>query len=188
MLGPFRSEKLIQATAVLLKTTDPRRMSRLRLLKLLYIADRECIRESGRSITGDRAVAMDHGPVLSRTYACIKGQNYTATSWEQFFRRSGKHDVELHADPGIGKLSQYEIRTLQSVAERFEELDDWSLSEHTHTFPEWLRNRPEPGSSRHISVHDVLEAVGRAEDAEELIAEAAGYADVDRLLARTPLA
>jgi hypothetical protein len=41
------------------------RMEYVRLLKLLYIADREMMAEAGAPVTGDRAVAMDHGPVLS---------------------------------------------------------------------------------------------------------------------------
>jgi hypothetical protein len=32
--------------------------------KLLYLADRESLKKTGRPITGDRVVAMEHGPVL----------------------------------------------------------------------------------------------------------------------------
>lgn len=39
-------------------------MSYLRMLKLLYLADRESLKETGHTITGDRVVAMEHGPVL----------------------------------------------------------------------------------------------------------------------------
>ena len=69
----FSFEKRLQAAGVLLGL-DGDRMERIRLLKLLYIADRELLAETGRTITGDRVVAMDHGPVLSQVYDLIKGQ------------------------------------------------------------------------------------------------------------------
>ena len=56
----FSFEKSLQAAGVLLGL-DGGRMERIRLLKLLYIADRELLAESGRTITGDRAVALITG-------------------------------------------------------------------------------------------------------------------------------
>lgn len=76
MIFRFNIAKGDRASAVLLKTEPAHRMGRLRLLKLLYIADREALTERARPITGDSPVAMDNGPVLSNTYDLIKGQNY----------------------------------------------------------------------------------------------------------------
>jgi uncharacterized phage-associated protein len=69
----FNIEKAIQAVAALLHFHGSKEMSYLRMLKLLYIADRETLKETGRPITGDRIVAMEHGPVLSSVYDLIKG-------------------------------------------------------------------------------------------------------------------
>jgi uncharacterized phage-associated protein len=40
-------------------------MPLLKLIKLLYLADRESLRLHGMPISGDLVVAMPHGPVLS---------------------------------------------------------------------------------------------------------------------------
>ncbi len=40
-------------------------MSYMKLIKLLYLADREALARWGRPITTDTYVAMKHGPVLS---------------------------------------------------------------------------------------------------------------------------
>jgi len=48
-------------------------MNYLKLMKLLYLADRESMRRNGRPISGDRYVSMDHGPVLSQTLNLING-------------------------------------------------------------------------------------------------------------------
>ena len=71
MVIPFDTLKIVQAAAVLLKE-EAGQMTRLRLLKLLYIADRESLAETLRPISGDDVVAMDHGPVLSSTYKLIR--------------------------------------------------------------------------------------------------------------------
>ncbi|MBL0158268.1 MAG: SocA family protein [Bryobacterales bacterium] len=41
----------------------------MKLIKLLYLADREALLQWGRPITTDRWVSMDHGPVVSRIYS-----------------------------------------------------------------------------------------------------------------------
>ena len=47
----FDFHKTLQASGVLL-SLDANRMAYIRLLKLLYIADREWLAEAGRTITG----------------------------------------------------------------------------------------------------------------------------------------
>jgi hypothetical protein len=53
----FNFKRTLQASAYLLRL-DGKRMPYMRLLKLLYIADREWLAEMGESITGDRAYAI----------------------------------------------------------------------------------------------------------------------------------
>jgi uncharacterized phage-associated protein len=182
MFPRFDPTRTIQAAAVLLKTSPSHRMSRLRLLKLLYIADRETLQEAGRPITGDRAVAMKNGPVLSRTYDLIKGADLAAPEWERFFRNADRWEVELIDEPGVGELSKYEIEKLQDVACRFEACDDWEVAEHTHGFPEWQKNRPDGNTQRPIPLEDLLEAVGLAEHQSDLLAEAQALSAFDSLL------
>src|SRR5947208_1621904 len=96
----FHFDKALQAAGVLLDA-DGGRMEYIRLLKLLYIADRELLGATGRTLTGDRAYALDHGPVLSRVYDTIKGQTADAGRWSQFVHKDG-YKVVLTADPGRG--------------------------------------------------------------------------------------
>jgi uncharacterized phage-associated protein len=169
MLAPFDIEKLVQASAVLLKADPGGRMTRIRLLKLLYIADREMIQKRGRPITGDRAAACDHGPVLSNTYDLIKG--ITAKPiWSQFVESIGR-DVVLRGDPGVGKMTRLEVEKLQEVSTRFASYNDWAVAEYTHTFPEWTKNRPSAGSSNSIPIEDILEATGMSEYKDDLLEE-----------------
>ena len=143
-------------------------MGRLRFLKLLYVADREALVERARPITGDKPVAMDHGPVLTQTYDLIKGTDYACPIWDRYLRSVGR-DIELIDDPGVGKLTRYEINKLQEVASRFSDSDDWAVAEFTHSFAEWINNKPEKGSSRPIPLDDLLNATGRRADKENMV-------------------
>jgi len=49
-------------------------LDRYILIKLLYILDRESLRRWGNPLTGDQAVSMEHGPVLSGVCELTKGE------------------------------------------------------------------------------------------------------------------
>lgn len=183
MFFTFNIQKTIQASAVLLQV-ESNRMSRLRLLKLLYIADREMLRERARPITGDRAVAMDHGPVLTKTYNLIKGEKVETAlmaKWDQYICRQGAHDVALISEPGVNDLSEREITKLRDVAARFRGWDEWKISEHTHSFSEWKKNKPPKGSRNRISDDDVFAAAGLSEIQKELSSNLRAEAAASRM-------
>jgi uncharacterized phage-associated protein len=54
---PFDERKAAQAAAYLLKKHDGR-LNFMKLIKLLYLADRKSLLENGKPITGDRMLAM----------------------------------------------------------------------------------------------------------------------------------
>lgn len=186
MLGHFDLDKVQQAAAVLFQALDCRSMSRMKLLKLLYIADRESVRETGVPITGDRPVAMDWGPVLSNTYDCIKEEGPIAEQWKGHFHSPDNKTVVLVHNPSTRMLSRYEVDKLQEVAGQFGHLTPAALSTLTHTFSEWRKNEPPKGSMNRISARDLLQAVGRGEDADRLLQEAESHAAVRDLLAKIP--
>lgn len=177
----FRSsiQKVIQAAAVLLRFERTQRMGRLRLVKLLYIADRESLQETGHPILGRRTVAMDHGPLHSEVLDLINGQHVDAPRWSEFFRNDGYH-VELRADPGRATLSRYEIGKLTEVSQRLVHREDWDVAEATHAFEEWKKNFQE-GSSRTIPFEDIIDAVGRSDDKQSILQDAKDEAAADRL-------
>jgi len=111
MLFHFKIDKTMQAIAALLHFHGTKEMSYLRMLKILYIADRESLKETGRPITGDRIVALEHGPVLSGVYDLLRGEHTAWPVWSEFFQKNG-YRIVLINDPGNGKLSKYEIGKL----------------------------------------------------------------------------
>jgi uncharacterized phage-associated protein len=174
----FNFEKTLQAAGVLL-SLDGDQMEPIRLLKLLYIADRELLAETGRTITGDRAVAMDHGPVLTQIDNLIKGEATRAGEWNQHIHTIG-HRLELKRDPGRGELSRGEIQKLNELTDRYRNVDDWRLSEMTHDFREWL-DCFRPGASNPIPWQSVLAAQGKQDFLEIIERDEADREYLDQL-------
>lgn len=176
--------KLVQAAAVVLKSDPHGRLPYIRLLKLLYIVDREAMRETGRPVTYDRAVAMEHGPVLSSTYDFIKGEHIEADEWEQFIRTDG-FTAELVKSPGTAELSRWEICKIHQVVTHYLGVDHWDIVKETHLFPEWLSHQPD---QNHLSVPiprvDILAAVGHGAEAAEVEEEIIERTELARMLAR----
>jgi uncharacterized phage-associated protein len=154
----------------------------MRLLKLLYIADRESLRETGRPITGGPVIALERGPALKEVYDLILGQHREMSLWSQFYRKE-RYDLLELAEPDVGQLSKYEIAKLQEVAKTYQDDDEWALVDITHRFPGWSRNDPGE-SSRPIPVSDILEAIGHTGAIDEISKEALSLAAFDRLLGR----
>ncbi|MFP4053166.1 MAG: Panacea domain-containing protein [Phycisphaerae bacterium] len=176
---PFSFTKTLQAVATLLRREKGQSMSYMRALKLLYIADRESLAETGRTISGDKVIAMKQGPVLSRLLDLIKGKDILAPKWDEYIEKEG-YRITLAADPGNGMLCRYDIDKLEEVCARYREQDEWELVDITHTFPEWKKNHPGE-SSRPIPLQDILEAVGRSDQAEAIERDAKAARSLARL-------
>ena len=179
----FDFDKALQTVAFMLRREHGERMSYLRLVKLLYIADRESLKETGRPISGDFVVAMKHGPVLSRLLDIIKGTDLESPRFSRFVRKEG-YQVELVEDPGQGKLSRYEIGKLEEVSDRYATCDEWNLVEITHDFEEWKRNDP-GSSSKPIPLEDILDAVGRSAEKAAILRDRNAELAEDRVFGGT---
>lgn len=166
----FHFEKSLQA-AVLLSLEDGR-MPYLRLLKLLYIADREMLAETAMPITSDRACAMKYGPVLSRIYSLIMATDSRFDEWSRRIQTKG-YAVKLIDDPGRGSLSKGEIEKLIDVSDRYRSQDHWELSDLTHDFPEWQSHWPNGATngSYPIPWEEIPRAQGHGDEAIATVEE-----------------
>lgn len=185
MFFRFSTTKIIQAAAVLLRQ-DRGRMGYLRLLKLLYIADRKHLQEFRRPIVGTRLVAMKNGPLHSEVYNLIKGEHVAEPQWSEYIRRDG-YEVELLKDPGVTELSAAEVQTLTTTSEHYQTIGEWDLVEVTHDFPEWLANYPEASdnTSYTIPFASLLDAIGLQDEKSAILSDLQETAQMDRLFSHS---
>lgn len=164
----FEERRAAQAAALLLECEDGR-MRYIKLIKLLYFADRTALIETGLPITGDRFVSMHYGPVLSRILDLIRGRATDSHLWDQWFRTEG-YDLVLTRHPGRDHISPYDEQTLRRVFETHRGDRDWEVVDATHELPEW--SDPD-GSSRPIEPAEILRHAGFDEEAVRLCVEEA---------------
>ena len=146
-------------------------MNTLKLMKLLYLAERESLRRYGTSMTGDHVVSMDHGMVLSKTLDLARETAIDAHrgGWYAMIARHGEHDLELAQDSHpdeLDELSQADLDILESVWQEFGHMSQWEIRDHVHTLPEW---KDPHGTSTPVHPKDLFKFLGYSEnEAEEL--------------------
>lgn len=168
----FDPERTAQAAGVLIGLSGGDRMPYLKLLKLLYLADRESLAEKHYPLTGDTAFAMDYGPVLTHVYDYIKCKPRTGVHiWARCFKTDG-FDVVQTADPGQGELSRYDTGVLRRVYGRYKDHDAFDLSTLTHDFPEWQESYRGDRTATEIKVETILRDIGvQPSDVAGILAE-----------------
>lgn len=178
----FNERRATEAAARLLKLRGGR-MSYMKLIKLLYLADREGLLRWGRPITTDRYVSMDKGPVTSRIYSLINEE--PPPGEESFWRRhisapEANYEVRLLVEPEPWELSPAEDALLEEIFKKYGGLDRWSLVKLTHDLPEW---QDPNGSSVPIEYGDILRAGEKSEEEiAEIEAELAALEAAERFL------
>jgi len=181
----FNDRKVAQMAVFLLNKSGAR-MPHLKLMKLLYLADREAMAHYGGPISGDRIVAMPHGPVLSMTLNLMDGDvESSPNGWDSLI--SDKENYELSIKHAItcndlDELSQAEISVLETVWKQFGSMGKWEIRDYTHEHcPEWIDPN---GSSAPISYESVFLALGRSKSvAAELSAHIEAERTLDKLFA-----
>tara|TARA_R110000796_G_scaffold95459_3_gene200714 strand:+ start:3368 stop:3928 length:561 start_codon:yes stop_codon:yes gene_type:complete len=161
----FSEAKVAQMAAFFLDKNEGR-MPYLKLMKLLYLADRECLDRHGYTISDDRMVSMPHGPVLSRTYDLMKGTSQG--EWDKWVADEANYEVSLrkpvdHEDEYFFlELSVADMEIMDDVYKQFGHMPRFDLRDYTHDHcQEW---KDPHGGSRPITPYEIFKALGRSDD------------------------
>ena len=109
-----------------------------KVFKILYFADQKHLATYGSSISEEKYIAMNNGPVPSTAYdilKALKGQGL-AKSYQDFFSRfieiNGNHKVKSKVNADLDYFSQSEINCLnESIKENKDETFS-SLTRKSH--------------------------------------------------------
>ena len=183
----FTPRKVAQMAAYLARQQGGR-INILKLMKLLYLADRESMSRYGEPISFDRFVSMDQGPVLTQTLDLINGSypEHISAAWEEWISDRENHLIACNREferSDLDHLSDADLEVLESVWRTFGDMNQWELRDYTHqNLPEW---QDPQGSSIPIQEAEILRAVGiDSDEATELENEIKTEHELDRLMAR----
>jgi uncharacterized phage-associated protein len=154
--------KAAQAAACLIKLNGGK-MDLLKLIKLLYLADRTALAKAGYSITGDKMVSMDLGPVLSQIYDATKPKAVEHDSWWYNYISERQNTTLYTVDENakIDELSKFELKILREVYSAYGQMRPIELSKLTHKLPEY---KDPKGGSLPIDPVDILRDAGKSEE------------------------
>lgn len=127
-------------------------MPELKIIKLVWAADRYHIRKYARSVSEDRYVAMKNGPVGSMTkdVAEFSDNEYSKVEPTDFdyigsyirFEKTNENGVLSSInDVDYDELSETDKEALDFAWENFGKYDWRTLVEITHKYPEWKKHQ-----------------------------------------------
>lgn len=158
----FKHRKVAQIAAVFADKSGGA-ISLLKLIKLMYLADRQSIARHGLPISFDRYVSMNHGPVLSRTYDLINGdiEGRGGAEWSEWIGDRESHLVAVIKEfsrDDLDELSDADLEIIEDVWKNFGSMSQWELRDYTHHHcTEW---EDPHDSSYPIPYNKVFEALG----------------------------
>jgi uncharacterized phage-associated protein len=155
-----------EATAYLLSKCRGEKRDYGSLLKLLYLADKEALIQTNRTITGDEMVGMGNGTLLSKLYDFMKPLGKRGEYFNRFIAKppEGQWDVRFIRKPPNKRLSEAEKKILDSVFSEHGNKTFDQLIDLTHELREWeeLGIRPQEKMRKFIDPKRVLEISGKS--------------------------
>jgi len=171
----YNEKKAAEAAAFFLFRANGR-MPILKLMKLLYLAERSSYKQFGEPIIGDKLVSMPHGPVLSLTYQHVNGEkNSVEGGWDTWVSDRAHYDVSLQ-DPSslrstddLLELSDDDVFVLEQTWDQFGHLNKWQIRDYTHMYcPEW---KDPNGSMIPMDYEDLFRALDFDDDQVKELSE-----------------
>ncbi len=140
--------------------------------KIFFFADREHLVDCGRPISGDRYVAMEHGPVPITMLSIIKDNAGISEEVREKFQSrlrrewAGNH-VKLwphEQAPEFPSLSGSDIKYLDDSLSKYGELDFGQLRELSHHDEAYQNAMAKPGENNDLNPVDWLGYLGTPEE------------------------
>lgn len=165
----FRKEATLNAVLYILQQLGGK-SDMHKIFKTLYFADQSHLSKYGRTITGDVYIAMQYGPVPSKTddiFKAVRGDSYFHDDeLNTYFHFVNKYIVEANRKADLDYLSESDLECLKEAIERCKDKSFDELTKMSHGLA-WENTRRD----RTISFKDILREEGDTEDYVDYIAE-----------------
>ncbi len=141
-------------------------IEKLKLIKLIYLAEREFIKRYGHPMLYDEMFSLPHGPVCSNTLNGINGE-IDQENWAEFIDKRNNRDISSLIDAQrneLDEISDAEMDVLDAIWESFGWMSAPQIRNYTH------KNCPEYTELQRgrlpISYKEIFEAIGEPNPAE----------------------
>lgn len=132
----IKTQKLLNSIIFFASKENNNTISRLKLMKLLWLADRLHLNKYGRLILKDSYCALPHGPIPSNAL------NFSKNSIPNYYFVNG-NKITPAKDFDSKFFSNSDLEIMNFVWDLFGSKSASSLRNLSHKFPEWLRFKKE---------------------------------------------
>ena len=136
------TRKIIQALAYIAYQQPDHKVNSMKAYKLLWLADRYHLRQTGRTITGDVFYALPHGVVPSDAKNVVEHQPTRIQNDEEYcnryIQRVGRYSYKAVTEPDLMVFSDSDQEALDKILQCYGGMDQYQLERLSHDFPEWL--------------------------------------------------
>lgn len=123
--------------------------TKIKVIKLIFLADKYHLIRYGRTVTGDDYYAMEHGPVGSTVKDVLEFNRFTLADNEyvyaaKLFDKIDEKTLKAKSEVSSGDLemlSESDIEALDFIIEKFGKMTASELRHYTHRYPEWEQYR-----------------------------------------------
>ena len=149
-----------------------------KIFKILYFADREHLNKYGRTITGDRYIAMSDGPVPSNLYdifKSVRGDGFYKDdgTFSQYFSVVDWDLIKPIQLPDLSELSKTDVETIDNTLSLYGDLSWDEVKKKSHDYA-WKAT----SLNREIDFANMIREAGGDDDYIEYIREQAMLANI----------
>lgn len=136
----FDNQKATQAIN-LLAIKEGGKIDKLKVIKLIWIADRLHLRKYGRPIVNDTYLAMEYGAVGSsvKDFASFNVEEGEAKYLKEYLEPINKYNIKSKKQVDTDVFSDSEIEMLEKSYNEYGFMDKFTLAKLSHEFPEWKK-------------------------------------------------
>jgi uncharacterized phage-associated protein len=118
-------------------------INKMKILKLLWLADRLHLRIYGRPIVHDQYFALKNGPVATETRDILEATDYARDEHleysNKFLKSVSAFDIASIADVDTQVFSKTDLKVLDIIYNEFGGLNQFELVDLSHKYPEWKK-------------------------------------------------
>ncbi len=145
-LPEFDKEKAIAVILYIAPRVDNSTI--MRILKLMYLADKTSLEKYGRFVSSDSYVAMEQGPVPTEAYDLMKKARTHNTHG---FKVQKNHEIRVTAPANEDELSESDIEILDDTIKQYGNLDIGVLLDKAHD-KAWLEVWEKAGDKKSVAI------------------------------------
>jgi uncharacterized phage-associated protein len=165
-------------------------MDYVKLLKLVYLADRESLSRYNIPISYDDYQPLKRGPVPDDIHQVLERREHTSSGWNGIIDVIGENKADryvstlIEEDEAVSSLSDASIAILENVFKTHRSKSRQDIILYTHeNCPEW--DKADKRSAKRLTYENILVELGRSPDeAIEIATSIRAYRAEQAALAR----